>query len=225
MSPPYILKKKVFLIGIFGCSGVGKDTVGDYIERTYKDVYTVAFADALKFAAAHAFGIHCSSFYKPAYKIQTNPFWNLTPRQIGQFFGTELFRDKIQELIPGIENDFWIRRLAGAIDRELTSPQDTDEGLYLDDSDIVVITDGRFQNELDFVLANGSVAIHLNRDVTPVQGGISGHVSEKLELSPSVTHAPNNYWTVSNNSTLKDLYAKIANVLSFHSDKITRKSV
>src|SRR6478736_9190435 len=108
-----MITKKINLIGISGHSGTGKDTLAHYLNTRYQDVWNEAFAIPLKDACSLAFGIDENTFYLGDKKEVKHPFWGVSPREIAQFVGTELFRDHIWKLIPGLENpeDFWVKRL------------------------------------------------------------------------------------------------------------------
>jgi hypothetical protein len=173
-----MLSKKINLIGIYGRAGSGKDTIAEYLHAHFKNVYIKAFAEALKDAAAVAFGIDPETFYHRTKKEETNPFWGVSPRQIAQFFGTEMFRDTAPKLI-GVDmgTNFWIHRLEGQLNGDLYTEG---EGEY-EDGDTVVIPDVRFQNEYDWVIENGGIVIHVVReDVKEV--GIPGHSSEAMSI-------------------------------------------
>jgi hypothetical protein len=144
-----MLSKKIQLIGIYGRAGSGKDTIAEYLYTHFKNVYSKAFAEPLKAAAAIAFGIDPDIFNNRAFKEQTNPFWGVSPRQIAQFFGTEMFRDTAPKLL-GVEmgTNFWIHRLEGQLNGDLYTYE---EGEYCD-GDTVVIPDVRFQNEYDWIM-------------------------------------------------------------------------
>ena len=107
------LKVQCKLIGLTGHAGVGKDTVRSYLHKKYPNTWGLAFADSLKEAAAQLFGIPLDHFYDSQVKEVTNPYWNVSPRQIAQFFGTEMVRDHLHKLLPEMAaGDFWIHRMA-----------------------------------------------------------------------------------------------------------------
>ena len=193
------------LIGLYGHAKSGKDTVKDFIIDTYKDHYALAFADPLKEAAAIAFGIPLDWFYSSDLKEEVHPNWGKSPREIAQFLGTEMFRETVSKLIPGVQNNFWITRAATRLNN-LYLPED--EGEFVS-TDTVVISDVRFQNEYDWVIDTGGIIIHLTRDGADGIVGIPGHASEQtINL-----HCKERTFTCENNSSISDLHRKIANII------------
>lgn len=190
------------LIGIHGHAGVGKDTVASYLNDWYKDCYSESFADPLKAAASHAFGISVNSFYSQELKECPNQYWNnLTPRKIAQFFGTEMFRENISKLFGQDVSDFWVRRMEGKLTRQLLLD---DDGHYFPE-DCVVIPDVRFQNEYDWIINNNGVVIHLVRDGYAGKVGIVGHASESgIHLNNA-----NRTYVIHNNGSIGDLYNEV----------------
>lgn len=169
--PP--LTSGVSLIGITGHAGAGKDTVAEFLLATYANHYRYAFADPLKEAAAVAFGIPLQWFNSTSLKEVPHPNWNISPRKIAQFFGTELFRERIYQLLPSIESDFWVQRMIIRLNNQYV-PED--EGT-LGAGDTVVIPDVRFQNEYDWIISQGGIIIHLTRPGADGNIGIPGHAS------------------------------------------------
>jgi hypothetical protein len=189
---------KIQLIGIAGHAGVGKDTLCKYIYDYHRDTYREAFADPLKHACSHAFGIDVEVFSDPQLKNVRNEFWEVSPRHIAQFVGTEMFRDVINKLTPEKFMSHWIRRMAGKISGECKLDH---EGDY-EPGDTIVIPDVRFQNEVDFIIANDGVVITLQRSGYEGNVGIEGHASEAGGL---VIPHPYSY-TIINNGTIPDMF-------------------
>lgn len=195
------------LIGICGHAGAGKDTVARYLHHSYHNCWMIAFADSLKDAAAHAFGIPLNHFYDSAHKEEVHEFWGVSPRVIAQFLGTEMFREHIWKLLPDESQDFWVRRLVGKLTGELVSAED--ECVKYDAEDTVVIPDVRFQNEYDFITSNGGIIIHLTRPGADGNIGISSHASEAgfTFNKPEVT------WHLNNDKRLDDLYVEVDTII------------
>jgi hypothetical protein len=184
------------LIGIHGHAGVGKDTLALYLADKHENVWGESFARPLKDACAAMFGIPRDYFDDPDYKNQLISYWKMSPRVIAQFFGTEIVR-------ANYGPDFWIDRL-----NQKLSNQQIDGPEYNSD-DTVIITDVRFQNEYNWIIANGGVIIHLTRPGADGKVGIPNHSSEAgINL-----HNKEKTRAITNDSTLEVLYSKVDQAL------------
>ena len=190
------------LIGICGHAGSGKDTVADYIRHAHDNTWKLAFAKPLKEAAAILFGIPLDAFTETDLKEVPNTYWNLTPRAAAQFFGTEMVRETVDKLIPGIGPDFWIHRL-------IMTLTGADESCVYTEDDVVIIPDVRFQNEYDWIIDQGGIIIHLTRPGADGTVGIPGHSSE----GGIVNMAPLQTYELYNLGTLEELYAKVDKII------------
>lgn len=199
------LKTGVKLIGIHGHANSGKDTVAGYLCQTFYNTYAESFATPLKAAAAKAFGFDIELFDARETKEEALPIWRVSPRQIAQFMGTELFRNNIDKLMPGMGDNFWVVRMAAMLNNELPEP----EAIYEDD-DVIIIPDVRFQNEYDWIIENNGIIIHLTRPGADGNIGIPGHTSESsLNL-----HDNERTFPCVNDSTKETLFDKIDSLIS-----------
>lgn len=161
--------EKRVCIGITGKAGAGKDTFAriladEFHARNFGSVEINSFAFPLKSSCAAAFDIPKNCFELPGTKEEPDYFWGLSPRQIAQFFGTEIFRE--------IDEDFWVRlMLKHILEGEFPS---------------LIIPDVRFQNEAEFIcevlplFGYSTHLIHLQRyDVEGKSVGIANHASEQ----------------------------------------------
>lgn len=200
--------KSAHIIGIAGRAGTGKDTVAKIITEFLSSSpdygyagWIHAFADPLKDAASAAFGIPFDDFYDSVKKEQINDSWGVSPRQIAQFLGTEMFRDSIQKLLPAFGKTFWAHRMHLLL---------TNKNEYIfTDEDIVVIPDVRFNEEVDYIHSQAGTIIYLTSDTlsTPLSSSTSTHQSESLDLSD----VPDVY-QLKNNSTLEDLENEVIRI-------------
>ena len=95
------------LIGICGRKRHGKDTLGDYLVDNYG--YTkIGFADALKEACRCIFGFNDDQLYGDLKEVD-DEFWGASPRKVLQYIGTDLFRLKIAEILPQVNDEIWIK--------------------------------------------------------------------------------------------------------------------
>ena len=176
------------LIGISGHAGAGKDTAASYL-RLIQGAIVFHFAGPLKKACAYAFKVPEHNFNAPELKNEIIPYWNMSPRMIAQFVGTEMFREKLGQ-------DFWVRRMEYEI-QELVDWQKT----------LIVIPDVRFQNEADWVFSKNGHIIHIQRDGADGNVGITNHSSEAgFTVSPTYERR---FHVVHNNGSLENLYSQL----------------
>lgn len=168
------------IVGLLGFIGSGKGTAGDIL----KDMgFTpVSFAKGVKDVAAEMFGwprhlLEGDTQVSREWREQPDAFWSqefgkhFTPRYALQLMGTEVGREVFHE-------DFWVIRLKKFI-------QENPNQNY-------VITDVRFQNELDFLHSMNGIAIEIERDVPPhwysvaVQANRGDHKAEKFMFETGV---------------------------------------
>lgn len=173
------------IIGFLGKKGSGKDTCSDYMVQNYSSK-KIAFADPMKQAIKILFQLSDEQLYGSLKEV-IDPNWNVTPRHILQYVGTEMFRNNISNLLPDIGNDFWIKTFELSIKN-------------IQDYDYIVVSDVRFQNEVDIIHKLGGTLVKINRS----QENIDSHISE-TEIDNIIDYDH----VIQNNSTLEDLYNKI----------------
>jgi len=98
-------------------------------------------------------------------KEQVDVRYDVTPRYILQVLGTDAFRKLIYD-------NTWIDYWARAYDKTF------------DPTEVTIITDVRFENEVKAIQEKGGVIWKLVRDKGPgAQGGVAGHASEAEQNS------------------------------------------
>lgn len=214
MTSPLLLPYEAFnLIGICGHAGVGKDTLALALTEEFTDTYSEAFASALKEACAHLYGIDIEHFHSRELKENKHPFWNQSPREMAQYVGTELVRECL-----GLNH--WIRRMHGKLSG-LSRNTQTD-GDYCE-GDTVIFTDVRFQNEYDYVMANGGIVFHISRPGYEGKVGIVDHPSEDIK---SINfHKKERTYCLINDSSIADLTEKAALAVAHNFPNMARKSI
>lgn len=175
------------LIGLVGVKHSGKDTVANYIKSNYEHVTTHAFAKPLKEACKTLFLFTDEQLHDPSQKEKMDERWNMSPRQAFQFIGTDVFRKTIC-------SDFWLLHFSFWF-----------EQLQKTDNQIVVITDVRFQNEVDLLKKMGGTIIKINRQ-TELQ---DNHESEQ-----GIHTLVNIDYEINNNSSLDDLYKETNSLIN-----------
>jgi hypothetical protein len=164
-----------------------------------------SFAEPLKKACQELFLLDDQQLFgtqEQKEELDTRWFGN-SPRKILQFVGTELFRNNMDRLMPGLGNDFFIYRFKLWYQKELA----------LNPNLRVVVSDVRFQNESDSIQKLGGIIIKLDRK----SDSEDTHSSEK-ELLGITTYD----YLINNNATLTDFESKLQNCLSDYLKKIEK---
>lgn len=186
------------LIGLHGHAGVGKDTFAEPFH--YYGFRQYALAYPVKEVVCKAFGIPSLYFSDRQLKEEVHPYWNLSPRQMAQLVGTNLFRKELGD-------DFWIRRLELQLINHFNSPSDM----------CAIVTDIRFQNEADWIINQGGILIHIKRPEHTGAVGIPNHPSEaELDFSSSKYILGDNYYEVLNTGTLKEFTSQAHQFINFN---------
>jgi len=143
------------LIGIVGMKSSGKDTFADYIRQTHSFI-KYAFATPLKRACQELFLLSEEQLYDPLQKEIKDSRWGLSPREMFQFIGTDVMRDRIHP-------DVWLQHFT--------------YWYQCHREEHVVICDVRFQNEIDLIKSQGGIIIKVIRPSLSLNT-LDGHVSE-----------------------------------------------
>ena len=197
------LKSPVKIFGIHGKAGAGKDTAAYHLDKVFSNVRIESFAVPLKKAAAQLFGIPITNFNSRDLKEKSHPQWNVSPRQIAQFMGTEIVRQHFWKLLEADSEDFWIRRMAYKLQN--TDPR---AGPAFHKDSVVVIPDVRFANEFEWILENNGVILHLTRPEADGKVGIPSHASE----ADLPQHLLDQAISIQNTGTISELEQKVAKV-------------
>jgi len=174
------------LIGISGQKFHGKDTLADLLVLHYH-FHKISFADPIKLICKTLFNFNHDQLYGNL-KETIDPIWNITPRSAFQFIGTDLFRNHMNELIPGINQDFWIHCLLRNLNPELH----------------YVIPDVRFPNEAQAIKDKGGFIIKIIRPSI---------ISSDTHESETLLHSIPSDFTFINNSTTDFLLSQLHHIL------------
>jgi hypothetical protein len=191
------------IVGLVGFIGCGKGTAGDILKDF--GFQQISFAGGVKDIAAVMFDwpreyLEGDTSTSREWREQPDKFWSkkfgkdFTPRLALQLLGTEVGRGIFHE-------NFWVDRLERLIDREKN----------------YVITDVRFQNEIDFVHKSGGVMIEVRRGISPhwyeiaSQANRGSHKAESF-MYENGPHESEWRWigghidhTIDNDGTVEDL--------------------
>ena len=158
------------IVGLLGFIGSGKGTAGDILNEF--NFESISFAGAVKDVTAVMFGwprnlLEGDTDASRTWREKEDSFWSkrmnkpFTPRLALQLMGTEVGR--------GIfHSNFWVDRLEASINKNKN----------------YVITDVRFENEIEFVHKQGGVIIEIQRGIKPHWYDIAAqanHGSSKAE--------------------------------------------
>ncbi len=127
------MEKKQKIIGLIGSIGSGKDTVADYLVK-HHNFKKISFAKKLKDILSILFNwdrelLEGSTKESREWREKIDPYWNMTPRNVLQKIGTDLFRKHF-------DDNIWIKSVINEINNS---------------TDNYVITDCRFKNEIDAI--------------------------------------------------------------------------
>lgn len=176
------------IIGVCGKRRSGKDLVANFICSQYNYTNKKISSD-LKSIIKILFGFTDSQLESDEKDI-IDPMWDITPRQPMQFFGTEIMQYKIQELIPDIQRNFWIKSF---INKNVVN-----------NTQKIIVSDIRFLHEYEELKKYNIIIIRVDRINENVNNSaVDEHISEKeyLKIPADIV--------IQNDGTIEDLYKKI----------------
>lgn len=147
----YIQKeeKQILIVGITGEAEHGKDTVARIFKRIIgEDICDIrSFADPLKQSCMILFGLSENDVYTTEGKCTFNPRINMTPRELLQKVGTDLFRMRLREVLPELpyNESIWVWNMEQHISNT---------------SKALIIPDVRFLNEAEMLERHKAIIIN-----------------------------------------------------------------
>tara|TARA_B100000029_G_scaffold454054_1_gene480271 strand:- start:885 stop:1469 length:585 start_codon:yes stop_codon:yes gene_type:complete len=185
------------IILLSGLKRSGKDTFANYLHNNY-DYHHLKITSKLKDCIKLLFGLEDEDFEQK--KEELNPNWNTTSRRLMQFIGTDIFQYKIQELIPHIGRNFWIKSL---FNEELIY------NLINNENYRIVISDLRFLHEYSEIEKLNIPFIHIRINNQNLDSEVDTHISET-----ELYDIPYNY-EIKNDSSLDVFYSKISSLIYY----------
>ena len=183
------------LVAFGGKKGSGKSTVSKYLVST-GNYEILSFSTKLKELVSNLFDFD-DECYNVNKKEVVIPNLGVSPRQLMQKIGTELFRDGLPKLLPDLklckEGSIWINLT------KIKSPK-------------VVVDDVRFIDEKNFITKNGGICIEILRErqwYNPFKMEYFTHQSERV---------PEMDIQVLNDGSIKDLTDKVDNIIKEWTD-------
>ncbi len=141
------------LVGLMGIKGSGKSTGALYLIEKYGFVEK-SFAEPLKKACKELFLLNDMQLGTQEQKETPDARWfGCTPRTMLQYVGTELLRDQLEKIMPGLGKNIFIHNFKLWYDAEIKKNPNL----------CIVISDVRFQNEIDMIQNLGGTVIKINR--------------------------------------------------------------
>lgn len=182
------------LIGITGYKRSGKDTAGEYFIKQGYIKY--AFAGPLKKACKEIF-MFTEEQTEGDDKEEYDDRWNISARKVFQRFGTEIFRERLSEFYPEMENikqNFWTYRFKIWYHNQLNINKDVK----------IVVTDVRFDNEVEIIKELGGIIIKVERK----------NVDDKDQHKSETSMGKIKYdYLVKNDSNIKNYYKKLSEIV------------
>jgi len=150
------------LICLCGYKRSGKDYVADKFVKLL-DYKKIAIAKKLKESLQVLFNFSDDQLHGMK-KDEIDPKWNITPRRVMEYFGTEMMQHQIQHILPRINNSFWIQSCTPDITESLKKSN-------------VVLSDLRFEHEIEY-LKKSFPNVIIIRISNPHVSLSSNHISE-----------------------------------------------
>ena len=200
------------IMALTGRAGHGKDTVADYLVEKH-NFKKMSFAAPLKEAASSLFCIPMETMEDRVKKEQIDKRWGKSPRTLLQLMGTEFLRKEMGE-------DFLVARMKTELFKRIQN------------SERIVISDCRFDNEADFIKNACKFVRHLDqfgnitRSFQPITINVweidaSARLCDSILNAANATHASEKgikrryiTKTIENNQSVEDLYNHIDSLLA-----------
>lgn len=184
------------LIGIIGNIGSGKSTVSKYLVDNY-DYEEYSFASPIKNIAINMGFDYNQVYGSQINKLELNKYWGISGREFMQKIGTEFGRNIIHDILPnmniGKSNSLWVKIFEIKYENHINT-----------NNKPVVVSDCRFENEIQSIRDRGGYIIKIVRDKTIPNANEKKNDNEIYNHS-SETYISNLYYdTVINNNTKKD---------------------
>ena len=142
------------LIGLLGIAKSGKTTGAKHLISKYNFIEKT-YADPLKIACKALFLLDDIQLYGTDDDKQTPDvrWFGCTPRKMMQYVGTDLLRNQLDKIMPGIKEDVFIHHF------KLWYLSEVKKNPNL----CIILSDVRFQNEVDFIQSLGGSVIKIDR--------------------------------------------------------------
>lgn len=186
------------IIGINGKKQSGKTTFANIIKELYPErVIILNFGDAVKESLKPIFGFTNDELYGESKEV-VNEFWGITPREMMQYFATELMRDGLSKRFDNIGSNIWVLSLEKKIKEILKTERNK----------IIIIADLRFKNEYALIKKYNGLTVKIyNENIE--NNEFSSHISENDLNDISFDY------NIYNNKTIESLKEMITETFKF----------
>lgn len=181
-----------FVVAICGKRRCGKDTIANYLQNNYNFEH-IKISSKLKNVIKILFNFNDNQMESDEKEL-IDEKWNVSPRQVMQFIGTDIMQYEIQKLLPNVNRSFWIKSL-------IEEYKNTNKNL--------VISDLRFLHEYEELkkVSNKIYIIKVERKCSHDLSSTDTHSSET-----EMINIPCDF--IINNSKISDLYSKIDKIIN-----------
>jgi hypothetical protein len=201
------------IIGLCGFQSSGKDTVADYLINTHNFI-RLSFASTIKDIIAIMFNwprdkLEGLTKEDRLWREQIDPWWSekleisdLSPRYIMRYIGTDLFRKHFH-------TDIWVKIIENKINNYL----------HKNDKQNIIISDCRFENEINMIIMLGGKIIQVHRE--PPSWFYKYRDGEYPEEIKSI-HKSELEWIrcykdydIENDGTIEQLYQNVSEIIKY----------
>ena len=183
------------LLLLTGSIGCGKSTIANILVNEF-GYHEITFAEPIKKIGELLGFSHDQMFGTQDQKLQINEFWNISGRHFLQTFGSEVMREYLPKAIPQMNmnnSSVWVR----VAEQQLLKYKR------------VVISDGRFLDEVEMVKKNNGFIINIVREKQDDENkSINDHKSENSLRGIKYDII------INNNNTIEHLHANISCVVN-----------
>ena len=184
------------VIGLMGKISAGKTTSADFLTAKYGYI-EYSFATPLKDACRNLFLLTNDQLYGSKKELPDNRWFDCTPRKILQYVGTDLLRDNMDKIMPGLGKNIFIH----------IAKLWYEETIKTNPNANIVISDVRFQNEVEFLHSIGGIVVKINRNQDEILSKSSSHSSE-IELDKITNYDK----IIDNNDNIEYLFQELSKI-------------
>ncbi|QIG60035.1 deoxynucleoside monophosphate kinase [Dishui Lake large algae virus 1] len=185
------------VVALCGQRRSGKDTIANYLVTGYGYEH-IKITAPLKTVCKTLFHFTDDQLETDIKEV-VDPRWGVSPRQVMQFVGTEVFQYKIQELLPQFGRNFWINSLTALVDNNPTKRY--------------VISDLRFTHE------HVSLCRYDILTIKVASNRVQQNSTDQHQSECEYKDIKEDFFMI-NNGTKEDLYAKIDTVFTMYEKKV-----